>query len=848
MKISLNTMKQLTGLDLKLDELVDKINLQLGQVEGVEDLAEKYKDTVIVRVATCEKHPDADKLSFCRIDDGGVVKDVPRDENGLVEVVCGAPNVREGQFVVWLPPKSTVPSTFSDKAPFVLDSRELRGVLSHGMIASAKELGLGDDHNGIVVIDTVDLPEDYSQELQPGLPFAEVFGLSDKIIELENKMFTHRPDCFGQLGVAREIFAIMQPEPASNEATDIRFKEADWYWQIPQLTDAAGLELEVTHEAGQVVPRFMAVAVKDIDVKPSPLWMQATLVRWGSKPINNVVDLTNYIMLLTAQPTHAYDYDKLGGHKLGVRLAKSGEKLTLLNNKTYELDEQDIVIVDGEGPIGLAGIMGGKDSEVTGSTKNVVFECATFDMYSVRKTSMKYGLFTDALTRFNKGQSPLQNSRAAKRLLDMVDGTQASRVFDLPSSKDWSKNASVHDELQVRPSFINQRLGLDLNGFAIGNLLRRANFATFADNPDVIDEPLHITAPFWRTDIELPEDVVEEVGRLYGFDKLPVELPVRQTKPTPKNADRVVKQKIRESLSRAGANEVLTYSFAHENVLKKAEQDSDQAFRLSNALSPDLQYYRLSVLPSLLDKVHANIKAGHGEFVLYEIGKGHNKKYHADDDEGLPYESEFVDAIYASKKSHGGAAYYYVRRLVQQLGLDLGFSIKLSPADQNLDYPVTAPFDLKRSAVIETAGGVFLGLAGELKQSVIKNFKLPANTAAMTLDFKGIKEAALVEKRLYAPLSRYPSTSQDISLKSDNKLLYKDILQTVYETAAQAAGETEVKVEPISIYQPEDKASKTTTLHLTFTNHGRTLKDEEIAPIMDVVAARAEEDLGAKRI
>lgn len=837
MKISLNTMKELTGIDLKVDELVERINAQLGGVEEVINLGEKYQDAAIVKVVECDKHLDADKLSVCKIDVG---------EKELVQVVCGAPNVHAGMWAVWLPPKSIVPATFDNPEPFELDVREIRGTVSHGMLAAGDELGINSDHEGIVELTETDLPA--GQKLAAGANFSKVFGLDDYVIDIENKMFTHRPDLFGQMGVAREIFAIMQPEPASDEATDIRFKEADWYWQMPQFTDAAGLELEVTHEAGQVVQRFMAVAVKDINIKPSPLWMQATLVRWGSKSINNVVDLTNYIMLLTAQPTHAYDYDKLGGQKLGVRLAKNGEKLTLLNNKAYELDEQDIVIVDGEGPIGLAGIMGGKDSEVTGSTKNVVFECATFDMYSVRKTSMKYGLFTDALTRFNKGQSPLQNSRAAKRLLDMVDGTQASRVFDLPSSKDWSKNASVHDELQVRPSFINQRLGLDLNGFAIGNLLRRANFATFADNPDVIDEPLHITAPFWRTDIELPEDVVEEVGRLYGFDRLPVKLPVRQMKPAPKNVERTVKRKIRESLSRAGANEVLTYSFVHENVLKKAEQDVDQAFRLSNALSPDLQYYRLSVLPSLLDKVHMNIKAGHDEFVLYEIGKGHNKKYHADNGDGLPKEIEFVDVVYASKRPRDGAAYYLVRRLVRQLGVDLGFSINLSPADQNLDYPVTAPFDLRRSAMVEAAGGVFVGMIGELKQSVIKSFKLPGCTAAMTLDLQGLKEAVLAKSQSYAPLSRYPSTSQDISLKSDKKIAYKEIFQIVFGTAVEAAGETGVRVEPISIYQPKDESSKTTTLRLTFANHNRTLKDEEISPIMDAVAVKAKAEIGAERI
>ena len=840
MKVNLNIVEKLVGFALPpVDELVARVNAQLGGVEEIIDLGAKYGAAKIVKVVECEKHPNADKLSVCKIDDGS---------GELVQVVCGAPNVHADMVAIWLPPGSTVPATFDDAEPFVLGARELRGVMSHGMLAAADELGVGTDHSGIIEITEKDttpqnlqsgeqFSSDSSTELLQGgslqqlvgRKFAEVFGLDGYTIDIENKMFTHRPDLFGQLGVAREISAILQPDVPADKAIDNRFENPDWYWSHPEFVSGEGLELEVSNDAPEAAPRFMAVAMKDITVGESPLWLKCQLVAMGAKPINNIVDLTNCIMLMTAQPTHAYDYDKLRGHKIGVRMAKSGEKVTLLNDKTYELTPDDIVIVDGEGVVGLGGVMGGLDSEVTNETKNIVLEVANFDMYAIRKTSMRYGLFTDAVTRFNKGQSPLQTTRVLRRLIDMVSGTQASPVFDLPDKTGQLTEESIHGEVLASAAFVNERLGTDFTDTQIGNILRAANFASYPSEKD--KSLLSITAPYWRTDIELPEDIVEEVGRLYGFDRLPRELPSRSTSPATKNTTREVKQMVRDSLSRHGANEVLTYSFVHENIFKKAEQDASQAFRLSNALSPDLQYFRLSVLPSLLDKVHANIKAGHDEFVLFEIGKGHNKKYHLNDDEGLPREMNFVDAVYASKKPKSGAPYYRMRRLVQQLCLDQGFTLVYKPITDELDFPVTAPFDLSRSALLEAEDGTFIGMVGELKQSVLKNFKLPAYAAAMTLDLEGLKKAFLATRQTYQPLSRYPSVTQDVSLTVPTEIAYETVFEKV--SASAEYDMMQAKITPVSIYQSDAQSTtKTITLRLTFTSDKKTLSDKDIAPIM----------------
>ena len=844
MKVSLNIVKSLVNFELPpVDELVARVNAQLGSVEKVIDLGAQYKDARIVHVVQCEPHPNADRLHVCLIDDGGAVANIPRDDKGYVQVVCGAPNVHADMWAVWLPPNSTVPASFADAEPFVLGARKLRGVLSQGMLAAADELAIGTDHDGIVEISGRDMPK--GAVLRAGDSFAQVFGLDDVVLDIENKMFTHRPDCFGQLGVAREISGIFGQA----------FTSPDWYRVAQKFADGSGLKLDVYNDIPDLVPRFMAVAVKNVAVQPSPLWLQCQLVAMGGKPINNIVDATNYIMLMTAQPTHAYDYDKLCGGKLGARMAREGETIALLNGKTYTLGTVDIDIADGERAVALGGIMGGADTEVSSDTNNVVLECASFDMYAVRKTAMRHGVFTDALSRFNKGQSPLQNAPVLKRLMGMIGGEQASEVHDKKQFSDefdeYFAGKYTPANIDINSSFINQRLGLQLTDSDIYTLLN--NVEVHNHGPEDELGYMCIQVPFWRTDIELKEDVVEEVGRLYDFGKLPRELPQRSTKPAPKNPRRELKRQIREQLSRAGANEALTYSFVHEHILKRAEQHADQAYRLSNALSPDLQYYRLSVLPSLLDKVHANIKAGHDEFCLFEIGKGHDVRLpHSED--GLPSEQTFVDAVYAAKKARASAPYYQVQRMAVRLLSSLGAQFELAPmATENddgkelsgVEFEVAAPFDRQRSAWI-LCGKERLGIVGEFKQAVRRNFKLPEYAAGFSINFDRLL-AQPRDEQAYRPLSRFPSTSRDVSLRAPRDVSYAELYHVVQAAVDESAGDITVTIEPRAIFQPaNDRSIKTTTFRLCMTHYERTLTDADAKPIVDRVATMALAKLGAE--
>lgn len=840
MKVSLNWAQHYSNVDIKsagVDEIVRRIGAQLGAVEEVIDFGSRYRDIVVVKVSSCVKHPNADKLSFCRVDDGGAVKNVERGDDGLVQVVCGAPNVREGMTVAWIPPGATVPSTVG-KDPFVIEAREIRGEVSNGMLASASELGVSDDHSGLLELNIDEL----AKGTEAGTSFKDALWLDgEAIIDCENKMFTHRPDCFGILGVARELAGIQ----------GLKFQSPGWYINPVAPATSDSLPLEVRVEDPGLVPRFMAVAMGGVKVKPSPVHIQLDLKRVGMKPINNIVDLTNYYAHLTGQPMHAYDYDKVKALSGGIptlvaRVAKKGDSAKLLNGKTVEFEAPAVVIATDKQAIGLGGVMGGSDTEVDENTKNIIIECATFDMYNIRRTSMKCGLFTDAVTRFTKGQSIYQNDRVLYKIVaDIVEqgGKVASEYFDVRGDLPEKK------KVKVSTKFINDRLGSSLKSEEIKKLLENVEFAV-----DVSGDELTIEHPFWRTDIEIPEDIVEEVGRLHGFDKLPVELPRKQIEPASINDNLELKAKLRRTLSAAGVNELLTYSFVHGNLIDKSGQDKTEAFELSNALSPDLQYYRLSLMPSLLDKVHANVKAGHDKFAIFEIGKVHNKKEMGED--SLPNAGERIAFVFSAdektaKVEYQGAPYYQARLYLQYLLGRQGFTCKYQPIDEEVgtgfDMQMIAPFKSGRAAYIVNKEGKRLGVIGEFSPSVRRGFKLPDFSAGFELDTKVLLE--LSGPSSYQPLNKFPSTSQDITLKVSRDLSYQQVFEGVWDVLSRAENTRGYisNLSAIDIFQ-SDEDYKNITFRIGVLHPNRTLVTEEVNSLVKEIASELKSKLDADRV
>jgi phenylalanyl-tRNA synthetase beta chain len=826
MIISVNWLKKFTSIDMPVDELATLIGARLVEIEKVIDLGAKYKDVIVARVVVCHPLEASDHLNLTQLDDGGVTQGVERNDSGYIQVVCGAPNVKEGMLVAWLPPASTVPDSFETADPFVLSARKLRGAMSNGMIASAKELDLFDEHDGILELDT---------NLTPGASFASSYELDDYLFDIENKSLTHRPDTFGIIGFAREIAAIQGNQ----------FETPSWLRDSTSFTptDETVTAPTVTIDNAELSSRYQAILLARADggVR-SPLWLQTYLARVGVRPISAVVDVTNYLMMLTGQPLHAFDYDKLvaaGGGRadIHVRSGREGERLALLDGRTITLSQEDIVIATGETAIGLAGAMGGSETAIDDSTKTIILESATFDLYRLRSTQMRHGIFSEAITRFTKGQpaeltAPVL-SQAVTLLSELTGAIPVSAIIE--NYPGYRKPVTI--ELSIES--INQTLGSRLSISDAVQTLHNVEFPSAI----VRDGVLTTEAPYWRSDIHIPEDIIEEVGRLNGFDTIKPTLPRRDFTAVRQSSYDELRSLLRKILARAGANEVLTYSFVHGDVLRKAGQIADDSYRIINSISPDLQYYRQTLTPSLLGLVHPNSKAGYDEFVLYEMNKAHNKR-HPMTEENVPGELSLLALTIATKKPRDGAAYYAAKSYLEYLATSLGLSFSYSVIDHEPGYPVTAPFEYCRSAMVnDRASGEFIGIIGEYKKSVQRAFKLPEYSAGFEIDPEGLLDAVSQLKPAYTPISRYPSTERDICFQVASDEQYGRIIELVEGSLKQT--DLETAVSPVDIFQAAEALTKNVTIRLKLTSHRRTLTGEEVASVIANVSRDVVREISA---
>ncbi len=812
MIISVNWLKKFTDIDVSIDELSTLIGERLVEIEGVEDLGAKYKGVIVARIVECAPLEGSDHLNVTKIDDGGVVEGVERDEKGLVQVVCGAPNVRAGLLVAWLPPRSIVPETYATSEPFELAAKPLRGAMSNGMLASARELDLYDDHAGILELD---------KDAAPGTSFAEVYELNDYLLDIENKSLTHRPDTFGVIGFAREVAGIQGKN----------FVTPDWLTSLSEVFTASNnlTVPSVSIEDEGLSDRFQAIVLSGVDEKASsPIELQTYLARSGVRPISASVDVSNYLMILTGQPSHTYDYDKLkqvagDDFTIRVRAARQDETLVLLDGKEVTLDEADIVIAAGDTAVGLAGIMGGQSTRVDASTRAVVLEVATFDLYHMRSSQMRHGVFSEAVTRFTKGipaplSTPVLNE--AVRLLQHHTGAQvASTVVDAyPGVR---KPIVVH----ISEHQINATLGTQFAANDIAELLQNVGFAVSFEGLDAT-----ITVPYWREDIHIPEDIIEEVGRLAGFDTISISLPRRDfTAVQPSSFDQL-RSIIRTTLARAGANEVLTYSFVHGDVLTKAGQDKQDAYKITNSISPELQHYRQSLTPSLVTHVHPNSKAGYDTFALFECNKVHQKSLGLTD-EHVPVELDRVALVLASTKAKG-AAYYQAKALLEYLTDTLGIATTYEPLQS--EESIAKPFEPKRSAaVLSKATGAVIGVIGEYTRSVQKNNKLPAYTAGFEINPRALLEAVQALGTTYEPLSRYPGTERDVCFQVHESVAYARIVQSAQESLDNTGLIT--SIDPVDLYQGEGSEVKNITIRIRLSSYEKTLTADEATSVVDTL-------------
>ncbi len=819
MIISVNWLKKFTDIDVSIDELTTLIGERLVEIESVTSLADKYKDAIIVKVVHCRPVEDSDHLNLTKIDDGGVISHVERDEEGYIQVVCGAPNVHEGMLAAWLPPKSIVPETYNDTEPFLLDARKLRGYMSNGMLASAKELDLYDDHAGIIEVDI---------DVVPGTNFADAYELNDYLLDIENKSLTHRPDTFGIVGFAREVAAIQGKQ----------FTTPDWLKETQVALSPEGELLQppkVTIEDSTLSDRFAAILLSGAnEAARSPLLTQTYLARSGVRPISAIVDVTNYLMLLTGQPLHAYDYDKFlavsgGVNEIRVRAARPGETLKIIDGRTLELTTDDTVIAAGDVAVGLAGAMGGFETEIDASTQTILLEGATFNLYKLRAVQMRHGIFSEAITRLTKG-IPAPLSAPVLHQAALLMGEYARARVAAPLVEDYPvQNAASPITLSL--ATINGTLGTELSIEDVQSTLQNVEC-------DVVvhDDSLTITPPYWRHDLHIPEDIIEEVGRLRGFDSIAVTLPKRYftaVAPTPFDQ---LRSRLRSLLVRAGANEVLTYSFVHGDVMKKSGQNPDEAYRIVNSISPELQYYRQSLTPSLLASIHPNVKSGFDHFAVFEFNKFHTKR-HDLTDEAVPKELDSLAFVIARRQRSSGAPYYEAKQYLEYIAGTLHQTFIYEPLESDSDYPVTQPFEPKRSArVWNYDKTIRIGVIGEYRQSVKRNFKLPESVAGFEISPQALYQLSVNAGYDYQPMYRFPSVERDITFQVDSSVTYRQVTDAVEEAVREEA--LTISVEPVGLYAPTDQAVRRSTLRLTFNAEDRTLTGEEVNRSVEAITKK----------
>ena len=813
MYISLKWLKKYLPEFVETDTqlISDKLTATIAEVEQVIPKGEGLKDIVIGQVTKVEKHKKNEKLLVCEVNDG----------KGKLQIVCGAANVTKDAYVAVcraggsiLNPKDNLGSQESIQ----IDEVELKGVKSQGMICSLKELGLADEHQSIWILpkDSI-VGEDLTEMLQ------------DDIFEIENKAISHRPDVFSHEGLARELATIF----------DTPFKEID---DKTPLIPTKEVKFDVEVKNKELNPRFSAIVLANIKVHQSPAWVQISLYNIGERPINNIVDATNYIMMDMGQPMHAFDYNKIKSGKLIVRNADNREVLKTLDGEKRKLTKDMLVVADKDGALSVAGVIGGESSEVTDKTKNIVLEAANWEMYNIRRTSRDLGIRTEASTRFEKGQDPNKTQEAIERSIHLISdigggGEVASEFKDI-----YDKPREVRT-LEFDLNNVKRLLGIELTKDEIINILKNlqidvegaekipANFLEHhAEGNKVI-----LVIPTFRSDLNIQEDIVEEIGRIYGYAKIKATLPNRAIRAANKNPKREFIKLIKETFTSLGLDEIYTYAFVGEEVYEKAGLDIKKCIRVTNPLSPELEYVRNSIIPSHLDKLELNL-SNFDEFGYFEIDRVALKEKN---EEKLPKQPRKVSGLVTSKLKDTNI-YLEIKpkidELLNRLNVNKVSYKNLSETSEN--NPLFHP---ARSAQI-LSGGKELGLIGELHPVAAANYDITAKVAIFELDLPSLIENSNNDVN-YTAVPILQGVKRDISFWVDKKTSAQDIEETLDSSKPKLVS----KINISDIFEDVKKADeKSVTITVNIQPENKTLEDKEINKIVGEIIKQLETKFKAK--
>ncbi|MCX7678504.1 MAG: phenylalanine--tRNA ligase subunit beta [Spirochaetes bacterium] len=792
MWLSWNTLSDLVDLtNLSVEEVVERLTMSTAEIESIEPMNPHLAQVIAAKIIDIMPHPHADKLTLVDVDTG----------KEKVRIVCGAPNHKKGDIVALAPCGTTL------KEGFTVHKTKIRGEESCGMLCSEKELGLSDDHSGIIIL---------PPHTQLGKPLNEIFKeWYDVRIEIDNKSITHRPDLWCHEGFAREIAALfgrklIDPVDYSIEKS---FGKSD--------------ALAVVIENGDAAPRYCGLYVKNINIAPSPSWLKARITAIGMRPINNIVDITNYVMSEIGEPMHAFDRKKLRGNTIIVRMARDGEPITTLDGNTHVLSKDDIVIADAGGPIALAGVMGGGESEIDDSTQEIVLEAANFNPIHIRRTAGRYNLRTEAAIRFEKSLDPELCPRAIIRCYQLIKEIipQAEAITSIVDAYPKKlKKISITTSF----SFIRRKLGTNISNSEICNILKSLQF-TITESGDT----LSIEVPSFRAtkDISIPDDIVEEVGRIHGYDNIEPKAPLVPCAPPEKNEKRAFERLIKDIMVKDNhLIEVSNYSFVGEAQLKKLGLSSDKELKLKNPLSMEQDRLRRSLLPNLFNNAALNQRF-RDEFQIFELGRVYLK----DDKQSpnLAQEKTFVAGIvYARKPST--PLYYRARQIISLLLSKLNIkNFHIIPETTSLP-PYAHP---GRSAIVR-AMDKEIGLIGELHPATIEALDMKGHGAFFDLDVDALMAAEKLPQK-FTELPRFPEVPFEVSVLAPSRE-YAANLCDIVRASTQLVRSCEI----ISIYEgaPIPLGKKSVSLKVVFGSNEKTLEPSQIDELQKTVIAALEKN------
>jgi phenylalanyl-tRNA synthetase beta chain len=812
MRVPLNWLREYCDSPLEVRAIEERLTMTGTKVEAVHRHGVGSTDGFVVgRVLDCEQHPDADRLKVCTVDVG---------DEGPATIVCGAPNVAAGQTVAVAKPGATMPDGVE------LKRAKLRGVVSEGMILAASELEIGAGSEGIVVLDELTL----DAELAPGTPLADVLPIATDVLELE--ITPNRPDCLGVFGVARELYAATVGTSASATL-------APEPWLDDPGSEGPVAAAEVSVECPELCPRFTARVFEDVAVGPSPLWLQARLLAAGQRPINNVVDVTNYAMLLSGQPLHAFDLDRVAGQRLTVRRARDGERVQTLDGQTRELDSEMIAIDDADGPTSIAGLMGGARSEVVPETTCVLMEVATWSGPSIHRASWRLGLRSEASSRFEKGLQPEQCMYAQALAARLMVECCGARV--LAGTIDVGGPPPALRRLRLREQRVQAILGAPVPVPRQREILQALDFAC-ETAPDGLD----VTVPaLRRDDVTREVDLIEEVARVDGVDRLPATLPARRGAAGMLTHAQCVRRDAEDAMTGRGLNEVVGWSFTEPALLDRLllgpEHPLRRVVRLQNPLSDAQSIMRPTLLGSLLDSARHNAARNGPDVAIFESGTvyravdpGSDGAAGADEHHAL---GALLTGALAPRSWRGDpprADFFAAKALLAAL-LDR-FHVDWSVLEER--WPFLHP---GRSAAVvaqaQTGETVRLGFVGELHPTVGQAWDLE-RTAAFAVDLGKLAEVA-PEVVSFRAFGAFPTLRQDIAVTVPDEVPARRLLDALRE----AAGDTLDAAEIFDVYTGAQVGDGRCSLGvaLAFRAEDRTLTDEDVAPVRErIVAALAQ--------